>query len=481
VTITSGTLVVELSNAANEYVIADAVRIELVSPAGPDATAPTADLSSPADGDSIDPAVLNAQGYIEVTFADSGDGVDASTIDGDELSLGGTGVGTAVLSGGAPTLVSGKTYRYGFTGSFVDGSVDVIFGAGSFADLAGTPNVNVAETESFTVTTPPPPPASQIMDDGDAGFAASGGFVSFAGNGTLFGYESDFNYIAAGNGSETASWTFTGLAAGNYEVAVTWVEFSNRATNAPYTIYDGASQVGSPVLVNQELAPTADHVEGGEPFQILAGSVTITSGTLVVELSNAANEYVIADAVRIELLSPAITSTESSSESSLTESSSITTNDSYQLASGGLVSGGLDNTASTDTDGDGVADHKDLFPNDPDFSVLSDYVNFIINYLVDDRVIFDEDWKELQNEAEFTAELEALLELVLVAEQAQDPEWAALLYMEALGIVENELLIRTDGFQGGSFEDDWVAVEEAQDILHADLDSLREYLWLIAP
>ena len=184
--------------------------------------------------------------------------------------------------------------------------------------------------------------------------------------------------------------------------------------------------------------------------------MTITSGTLVVELSNAANEYVIADAVRIELLSPAITSTESSSESSLTESSAINANDSYQLASGGLVSGGLDDTSTTDSDGDGVADHKDLFPNDADFSGLSDYVNFIIDYLVDDRVIFDEDWKELQNEAEFTAGLEAVLELVLAAEQAQDPEWAALLYMEALGIVENELLIRTDGFHGGSFEDDWI-------------------------
>ena len=170
-----------------------------------------------------------------------------------------------------------------------------------------------------------------------------------------------------------------------------------------------------------------------------------------------------------------------SSESSLTESSAITTNDSYQLASGGLVSGGVDDTATTDTDGDGVADHKDLFPDDADFAGLSDYVNFIIDYLVDDRVIFDEDWKELGNEAEFTAGLEALLELVLAAEQAQDAEWAALLYMEALGIVENELLIRTDGFHGGSFEDDWMIVEEAQDILHADLDSLREYLWLIAP
>ena len=136
VTITSGTLVVELSNAANECVIADAVRIELVAPAGPDATAPTADLSSPADGDSIDPAVLNAQGYIEVTFADSGDGVDASTIDGDELSLGGTGVGTAVLSGGAPTLVSGTTYRYGFTGELCRWQCRCrLRGAGSFADL----------------------------------------------------------------------------------------------------------------------------------------------------------------------------------------------------------------------------------------------------------------------------------------------------------------------------------------------------------
>ena len=146
--ITSGTLVVELTNDANEYVIADAVRIELVAPAGPDTTAPTADLSSPADGDTIDPAVLNAQGYLEVTFADSGDGVDASTIDGDELSLSGTGVGTATLSGGAPTLVSGTTYRYGFTGDFVEGTCRCYFVAGSFADLAGTPNANAAETEA---------------------------------------------------------------------------------------------------------------------------------------------------------------------------------------------------------------------------------------------------------------------------------------------------------------------------------------------
>ena len=142
----------------------------------------------------------------------------------------------------------------------------------------------------------------------------------------------------------------------------------------------------------------------------------------------------------------------------------------------------LSEKSALDSDGDGVADVEDIFPNDANFSGLSDYVNFIIDYLLDDRVIFDEDWKELGNEAEFTAELEAVLELVLAAEQAQDAEWAALLYMEALGIVENELLMRTDGFQdGGSHETDWLIIKEAQDIIYPDLILLREYLWLIAP
>ena len=457
------------------------MRIELVAPAGPDTTAPTAALSSPADGDTIDPAVLNAQGYLEVTFADSGDGVDASTIDGDELSLSGTGLGTATLVGGAPTLVSGTTYRYGFSGDFVEGSVDVTFEAGSFADQAGTPNTNTSETEAFTVTTPPPPPASQIMDDGGAGFTVSGGWTSFAGNNTLFGYESDFSYAAAGTGSETASWTFTGLAAGNYEVSVTWVEFSNRATNAPYTIYDGASQVGSPILVNQELAPAADHVEGGEPFQIVSASVSITSGTLVVELTNNANEYIIADAVRIELITPSITSTESLGEPSLTESSAINASDRYQLASGGLAGGSVEDVASTDSDGDGVTDYKDLFPDDADFARASDYVNFIINYLTDDTIIFDEDWKEKENGAEFTADLELVLELVIAAEAADDTDEAAFLYLMAFKMVDEKLIPRTDGFHdGGSHETDWLIIKEAQDILYPDLLLLSEYLWLSA-
>ena len=208
--------------------------------------------------------------------------------------------------------------------------------------------------------------------------------------------------------------------------------------------------------------------------------MTITSGTLVVELSNAANEYVIADAVRIELITPSITSTESLSEPSLTESSAINAYDSYQLASGGLASGSVDDTEPTDSDGDGVADHKDLFPDDADFARVSDYVNFIINYLVDDTVIFDEDWKEKENGAEFTADLELVLELVIAAEAADDTDEAAFLYLRP-----SRWLMKTSSQNrrfpdGGSHETDWLIIKEAQDILYPDLLLLSEYLWLSA-
>ncbi len=293
VTITTGTLVVELSNDANGYVIADAVRI---TTAGPDVIAPTADLASPLNGGPMAPAVLNAQGYIEVTFDDLG-GLDDTTITGDEVTISGTGVGTAVLNSGAPTLVSGTTYRYAFTGSFVDGAVDVNFVAGSFADLAG--NTNVAETESFTVAVPP---FVAIIDDGDAGFSIDSGTW---GDGSGVGYQGDVRHNNTGNNSDVASWTFTGLAAGDYQVAISWRESSNRATNSPFRVLDLATEVATQA-VDQEAAAVGDYVIEGANFEIIFATVTINSGTMVVELSNnGANEYVVADGVRIQQLSSA--------------------------------------------------------------------------------------------------------------------------------------------------------------------------------
>ena len=38
---------------------------------------------------------------------------------------------------------------------------------------------------------------------------------------------------------ETATWTFADLEPGRYQVLVTWIAHSNRASNSPFSIFDG--------------------------------------------------------------------------------------------------------------------------------------------------------------------------------------------------------------------------------------------------
>src|SRR5205823_2901171 len=73
------------------------------------------------------------------------------------------------------------------------------------------------------------------------------------------------------------------------------------ATNAPFSIFDG-SALRSSVTVNQRQSPVGTTI-GGSVFQTVA-RVTITSGTLKVILSNNANGYVMADAIRAIQLPP---------------------------------------------------------------------------------------------------------------------------------------------------------------------------------
>src|SRR5262249_53085649 len=73
-----------------------------------------------------------------------------------------------------------------------------------------------------------------ILDDGDAGYTNTGLWQSAAGQ----GFQNDVHYIAAGNGADLATWTFTGLTPGLYRVAATWTPFGNRGTNVPYRIKD---------------------------------------------------------------------------------------------------------------------------------------------------------------------------------------------------------------------------------------------------
>lgn len=161
---------------------------------------------------------------------------------------------------------------------------------------------NVAPTAGFTVT-----PSSglaplevnvsarhvQIIDNGDPGFAEVGAWTLYPD-----GYLSDHLYSDPGSGSDQVTWTFA-VPPGEYQVSTTWTVFTNRATNAPYEILDNTTSLLA-VAVNQDPAPQADVVVSGRNFQHIGGPVAISSGTLVVRLTDDANGYVIADAVRIE-------------------------------------------------------------------------------------------------------------------------------------------------------------------------------------
>lgn len=136
-------------------------------------------------------------------------------------------------------------------------------------------------------------PGGRIADDGDLGFGMVGpGWVSLL----VPGFQIDAQFAAAGSGDHRAAWTFPGLAPGQYRVWATWFPHPLLATNAPFLIKDGATTLAA-VPVNQELAP-AGLSEAGSDWRDL-GTFTI-SGTLTVELSNLADEFVEADAIRVE-------------------------------------------------------------------------------------------------------------------------------------------------------------------------------------
>jgi len=103
-------------------------------------------------------------------------------------------------------------------------------------------------------------------------------------------YGSSFASNESGAGTETATWTPDITTAGEYDVYAMWCAYSNRASDAPYTIYyDGGSET---VDVNQQ-------INGGQWNYL--GTYTFAAGTSgSIVLSDGGNGYVIADAVKLE-------------------------------------------------------------------------------------------------------------------------------------------------------------------------------------
>lgn len=149
----------------------------------------------------------------------------------------------------------------------------------------------------------PDEPQDQRIDNSQVGFSV----VSGSWGTGLVGYLDTANrYNDAGSGSDVVEWTFTGLVSGLYQIAATWVQTPNRATNSPFTVIDpAAGKTYNTVNINQKLAPNdfADDPNDGDPatfWEILGGLYNVTGSTLTVRLTDAANEYVIADAIGIK-------------------------------------------------------------------------------------------------------------------------------------------------------------------------------------
>jgi hypothetical protein len=151
----------------------------------------------------------------------------------------------------------------------------------------------------------------QFLGEGPNGGVGGGATVwGISGTNNNGGYNASHHFdnedgFSNHSGALVSEWTFTGLEPGKKtNIAATWVSpDANRATNSPFTI-TGIVGGDQTVLVNQELTAFANYAElddngAAHPFQSL-GQFIPTGTTLTVRLTNAADQFVIADAIRVE-------------------------------------------------------------------------------------------------------------------------------------------------------------------------------------
>ncbi|MBN2577779.1 MAG: hypothetical protein JXB10_02220, partial [Pirellulales bacterium] len=121
------------------------------------------------------------------------------------------------------------------------------------------------------------------------------------------GFQGTARRHAAGIGLNTARWSFEGLMAKQHTVYVTWSPEAELASNATYRIYDGGELLDT-VPVDQRLTPAGSTVHGVRWLKL--GAYMIQNGSVTIELSDAADGAVIADAVRLVDALPEIGSLE---------------------------------------------------------------------------------------------------------------------------------------------------------------------------
>ncbi len=204
---------------------------------------------------------------------------------------------TSATDPSAMDTAAGYTYAWTFgdggtgTGSIIS---HVYSTAGSYTVTVTATDINggaSSATTSVLVTAPQP---AQIIDVSSSGFTATGpwggqGGLGYNGGETLFTY-------GPGDGTAVAQWQAS-ITPGTYEVWATWYGYTTRADNAPYTILDGTTPIAT-VRVNQNQAPLGVQA-GGVAFQEL-GVFNFQTNTLTVQLTDAADNSIIADSVMFQ-------------------------------------------------------------------------------------------------------------------------------------------------------------------------------------
>jgi hypothetical protein len=130
-----------------------------------------------------------------------------------------------------------------------------------------------------------------IVNDSEAAFVD--GDKSWSSN--TAGYREDQHWAetdAGGSNLATCTWTFNVSEPGNYNVYAWWTQHSNRAKDAPYMICYNGGLENETVGVNQE---------GDGSCWYYLGTYYFTGDALdeKIVLTNDADEYVMADAVRL--------------------------------------------------------------------------------------------------------------------------------------------------------------------------------------
>ncbi|MEC7501123.1 MAG: hypothetical protein VX970_05295, partial [Planctomycetota bacterium] len=282
--VTGGSLFVNLGagSNSNRYTVADAIRIEKLGDIAPTLSVSIADaIISEAAGAAATTATVtrtHTEGDLVVSLA-SDDLTEANV------------PSTVTIADGQ----SSATFEIAAVDdNFADGTQAVTIAATAGGYAGGSDSFVVNDDEASLVA---------VIDNKDAGFSQDG-FRYTDNRQAASAYGGDNHTMRGGDG--TASWNFSGLDDGLYQVAATWAhKYGNKynAVDAAFSMEDASGSLLATTTVNQRNAPSEFEYEGSA-WDTLA-TVQVTGGNLNVRLGPGSNpnQYTVADAIRVERVS----------------------------------------------------------------------------------------------------------------------------------------------------------------------------------